>query len=151
MIYSTQAMRRLYLDLCCLNRPFDDQNQERVHLEAEAVLESVEAKANVLISSDALLEEIANNPDTGRQRKLRDMLGVASYHIRVTKREADRAESLQLAGFGGYDALHVACAEKGRADVLLTTDEGLIRKARRYRRTELKVFNPLQWVVEGRL
>lgn len=29
---------RIYLDVCCLNRPFDDQTQDRIHLEAEAVL-----------------------------------------------------------------------------------------------------------------
>ena len=28
----------IYLDACCLNRPFDDQTQERIHLEAQAVL-----------------------------------------------------------------------------------------------------------------
>ena len=28
---------RIYLDVCCLNRPFDDQAQERVRLESEAV------------------------------------------------------------------------------------------------------------------
>jgi len=27
-----------YLDLCCVNRPFDDQHQARVRLEVEAVL-----------------------------------------------------------------------------------------------------------------
>jgi hypothetical protein len=26
---------RIYLDVCCLNRPFDDQTQARIHLEAE--------------------------------------------------------------------------------------------------------------------
>ena len=29
---------RLYLDVCCLNRPFNDRTQERIHLEAEATL-----------------------------------------------------------------------------------------------------------------
>lgn len=29
---------RVYLDICCLKRPFDDQSQPRIHLEAEAVL-----------------------------------------------------------------------------------------------------------------
>jgi hypothetical protein len=29
---------KIYLDVCCLNRPFDDQGQERIRLEAEAVL-----------------------------------------------------------------------------------------------------------------
>lgn len=28
----------IYLDVCCLNSPFDDQTQERIHLEAEAVM-----------------------------------------------------------------------------------------------------------------
>lgn len=28
----------VYLDNCCYNRPFDDQTQERVHLESEAIL-----------------------------------------------------------------------------------------------------------------
>jgi len=31
-------MSTIYLDACCLNRPFDDQSQPRVHLESEAVL-----------------------------------------------------------------------------------------------------------------
>jgi hypothetical protein len=32
------VVRTIYLDLCCVNRPFDDQHQARVRLEAEAVL-----------------------------------------------------------------------------------------------------------------
>lgn len=29
---------KIYMDVCCLNRPFDDQSQDRVYLEAEAIL-----------------------------------------------------------------------------------------------------------------
>lgn len=29
---------RVYLDNCCLNRPFDDQSKMRIRLEAESVL-----------------------------------------------------------------------------------------------------------------
>lgn len=29
---------RVYLDICSFKRPFDDQSQPRIHLEAEAVL-----------------------------------------------------------------------------------------------------------------
>jgi hypothetical protein len=32
------AVMRLYLDICCLKRPFDDQAQPRVRIETEAVL-----------------------------------------------------------------------------------------------------------------
>ena len=31
-------MPAIYRDVCCLNRPFDDQTQNRIHLEAEAVI-----------------------------------------------------------------------------------------------------------------
>jgi hypothetical protein len=30
-------MWKIYLDTCCLNRPFDDETQDRIRLEAEAV------------------------------------------------------------------------------------------------------------------
>lgn len=30
---------RLYLDLCCFNRPYDDQSQTRIRLETEVNLE----------------------------------------------------------------------------------------------------------------
>lgn len=29
---------RIYMDNCCLNRPFDDQSKIRIRLESEAVL-----------------------------------------------------------------------------------------------------------------
>jgi hypothetical protein len=31
-------MLRIYVDVCCLNRPFDNQTQDRIRLEAEAVI-----------------------------------------------------------------------------------------------------------------
>ncbi|NCQ94607.1 MAG: type II toxin-antitoxin system VapC family toxin [Microcystis aeruginosa W11-06] len=37
-------------------------------------------------------------------------------------------------GFKFYDALHLAFAEAGGADVLLTTDDRLLRKAQQIRR-----------------
>jgi hypothetical protein len=29
---------KLYLDTCCYSRPYDDQTQEKVHMEGEAIL-----------------------------------------------------------------------------------------------------------------
>src|ERR1039457_5994001 len=51
---------KLYLDVCCLNRPFDDQSQNRVRLEAEAILSILEmAQSDKLeiISSDVIDDE----------------------------------------------------------------------------------------------
>lgn len=54
-------MPRIYLDACCLNRPFDDQTQDRIRLEAEAVLlilAHIEAGDWDMIGSEALEFEI---------------------------------------------------------------------------------------------
>jgi hypothetical protein len=51
----------IYLDVCCLNRPFDDQTQERIRLEAEAVLRIL---ANIQVRVENPLQwlrEVAND------------------------------------------------------------------------------------------
>jgi predicted nucleic acid-binding protein len=42
---------------------------------------------------------------------------------------AARARVLEGAGLRGLDALHIASAEVGGADLLITTDDRLIRRA----------------------
>jgi hypothetical protein len=52
---------KIYLDVCCLNRPFDDQTQDRVHLEAEAILSifrRLEKNDWTWISSSVVLYEV---------------------------------------------------------------------------------------------
>ena len=47
----------VYLDVCCLNRPFDDYSQERIRLESEAVLlilERCQGEVWQLLGSDAV-------------------------------------------------------------------------------------------------
>jgi len=46
-----------------------------------------------------------------------------------------RAKELNEMGFKSFDALHIACAERGRADVLLTTDDHLLKKAISYQKS----------------
>jgi hypothetical protein len=63
---------KIYLDNCCLNRPFDDQSNLRVRLEAEAVkaiLLLCEQGQWQLVSSRIAAFEIANTPDEGRRKK----------------------------------------------------------------------------------
>jgi hypothetical protein len=46
-----------------------------------------------------------------------------------------------------FDAFHVACAESGKADIFLTTDDSLIKQAKRCERLLLvKIANPLDWI-----
>ena len=63
--------------------------------------------------------------------------------------EVTRAGELQTLGFKAMDSLHIACAEKAGCAVLLTTDDRLLRVARR-NATQLRVqvVNPVAWLRE---
>ena len=47
-------------------------------------------------------------------------------------------------GLGSVDALHLACAEKARAEYFITCDDRIIK---RYRGRKLKVMNPVNFVI----
>ena len=69
--------------------------------------------------------------------------------MRAEIEEGVRAEKLQKLGFKAVDSLHVACAEKANCAVLLTTDDQLLRVARRNaNHLQVKVMNPVDWLRE---
>lgn len=143
-------MRRIYMDVCCWNRPFDDQSQARVHLEAEAVLAllgEVLAGRYQLLHSEIIELEIDDTPDPELRQRLRLLIPHASRKVRCTSTVTARALELERLGFPGIDALHIASAEAGEADVLLTTDDRLLRVATRCAPAlQVRVANPLTWV-----
>ena len=66
----------VYLDNCCYNRPFDDQTQERIHLESEAILAVLkmgQMKRIVIAGSDILELEITRMSDENKKRKVQDL------------------------------------------------------------------------------
>jgi predicted nucleic acid-binding protein len=141
---------KIYLDNCCLNRPFDDQTQVRVRLESEAVLfvlSRIEQGDWTWIGSDVLIDEIEQTPDFGKRSRLQIVADYVQDVVEINKPELERAKELQKLGFQGYDALHVACAESAKADVLLTTDDRLLKLAKRFsKKLHVSVVNPLVWL-----
>lgn len=54
-------MSKIYLDVCCLCRQFDDQTNDRIAIESFAVtqiLQTVDTQENELIISEAIYWEI---------------------------------------------------------------------------------------------
>ncbi len=145
-------MTKIYLDNCVLNRPFDDQSQERVRLETEAILlilSRIERKEWTWIGSQALEIEIRQAPDAEQRSRLRRVTEFVSLTIEIGEQELKRAGKLQDLGFVGFDAVHLACAESGKTDVFLTTDDRLLRLAKKFaKRLDVKVENPLDWMKE---
>jgi predicted nucleic acid-binding protein len=145
-------MPTVYLDACCLNRPFDDQAQPRIHLESEAVLIILARfKRNEWewLSSPVLDLEINQIADP--IRKVRIKLSMSAIHRvgSVGTGEEKRGKELTALGLSAVDALHLACAESGGADVFLTTDDRLLRQATRLAtHLRVRVENPLTWIKE---
>lgn len=143
---------KIYMDVCCLNRPFDDQKQERIHLEAEAVLLILnECRSGnwKLINSNALDAEIAQTPSLARIRQVRNLLSVARIKVQTSEELEQRVFQLTQLGFAAYDAAHIASAERGKSDVFLTTDDRLLRRANKQTDIlRLKVSNPVQWLAQ---
>ena len=75
------------------------------------------------------------------------MVNYVQNVVEITELELERAKDLQKLGFHGYDALHIACAENAKADVLLTTDDRLVKLAKRFsKKLYVSVVNPLVWL-----
>ena len=142
-------MTRAYLDACCLSRPFDDRGQARVRAESAAVLAIlglVEDEELAWIGSDVLDQEIADTPDRERRAGVEVLMACPHETKSVGEVEIRRAGQLAALGFGPFDALHLARAEAGAADVFLTTDDRLLGRAQRLG-AAIRVFveNPAHW------
>ncbi|TWI75569.1 putative nucleic acid-binding protein [Desulfobotulus alkaliphilus] len=144
---------KIYFDVCCLNRPYDNQTQDRIRLESEAViaiLRHVESGEWSLVSSGVVNYEISRTFDNERKSRLFLLVQGASVFIPVVQETYIRAGELQHElGIKAYDALHIACAEQGGVDVFLSTDDRLVRAVKRKSGlTNTRVENPLTWLQE---
>ena len=136
----------IYLDNCCMNRPFDDQSDRRIRFESEAV--------KVILSfceqrrwHNIAQFEIEHIPDNARRTKLKLVSGQADSAIRIDRAVSSRAKAFEKKGMQAFDALHLACAEDG-ADVFLTVDESLLKRALNIEDLRIPVNNPVAWLNE---
>jgi predicted nucleic acid-binding protein len=132
---------RVYLDMCCLKRPFDDQSQPRVRLEAEAVLSLLAAESATLefIRSTALLLENKQNPILLRAARVDLWLKQKPSAPVDPGMLRSRTDELMACGLAGFDALHIACAELSGADAFATCDDRLRKAAERCGRVRVRI------------
>lgn len=143
---------RIYMDVCCLNRPFDDQSQHKIHLEAEAIkiiFDKIESQKWKIICSEIIDLEISKIPELLRKRQVELLASVYEDKIRINDKIIELAKTLQSLGIKAFDALHISCASYAEADVFLTTDEELIQKYKSHKdKFQIRIANPLEWVYE---
>ena len=121
----------IYIDVCALCRPFDEQEYMRVRLETEAVnliLSKVRDGNYKLIVSPVHIKEIEAISDTIERVELQIVLNEWGEQIHVNMAETrSRAEDLVNLGFGIADAAHVAFAEQAEVP-FISCDDRLIKK-----------------------
>ena len=141
---------RLYIDLSCFNRPFDDQGQERIRLETEAVLGAltriVEGK-DTLLWSWVMSFENDKHPKPDRRAEIAVWEARSERSIGLSDRLEERARQIARLGIPALDAAHLASAEEGGADIVLTCDDILIRRSPRLG-LALRVLNPVAYFRE---
>lgn len=137
----------VYLDVCCLKRPFDDQRSPRIQLETTAIatlIDQAERGVIRLVRSPAHVLENERNPREDRRLAAALWLGAAHVQAAMTEKAASRARQLAALGFAALDALHTAFAEGSEADWLATPDDQLIALGRRHREAlHVAIANPI--------
>jgi len=143
---------KLYLDNCCYNRPYDDQTQEKIHMEGEAVLAIINRcikNIDEIVGSPALDLEIAQIGDSEKKEKVKYLYEQVittkvDYTENVLKQARELSEQTSIRTLDGF---HLAFAENSGADFLLTTDikfEKLCSKLN----MKTRVVNPLKYLME---
>jgi len=141
---------RIYLDVCCLCRPFDDQTSNRIRMETEAVIAILQRCTDtwILVRSEVIGFEIDGISHEERRRHVSSLTQFAHEQISLDQDLITRARSFHAQGIDAIDSLHLACAERSGA-VFLTTDDTLINGIKKHAdKIPVEAKNPVQWFME---
>ena len=144
-------MKRLYLDMNIYNRPFDDQSQVRIRIETiaiHAILKAIKERRLCLIWSFMLEFENSLNPYEDIRIEIEMASSLASEKIKTGEDILTAAKNFESKGIKPRDAMHLACAIKGRADYFLTCDDKLIRKGQ-FVKGEIEIMSPIDFIRLG--
>lgn len=129
-------MKPIYIDVCALSRPFDDQSFLRIRLETEAlnlILSNIKEGKYAFVVSPVHSKEIEAIPEAHERIELQAILEILGKPTKVNLTKVrEKAEELVKLNFGIADAAHVAFAEQANAE-FVTCDDILIKKCSNHR------------------
>lgn len=142
---------RLYLDVCCYCRAFDDLSQPRMREESfslDLIYRAASAGRLTIIGSEALEREATRGRDSHRnQVLLATMARLTADRVPFGEAALLRADALKHFNIRDFDALHVASALEAKADWFLTVDDKLLaRLGRALAGTAMKASDPVRFV-----
>ena len=132
-MYMKLKEKPVYLDVCALGRPYDDQSFMRIGIESTAVqliIAYVKLGRFGLYYSPVHIREIGSNPDEIVRADLLVLLyGIGKNAKQMIQPEIlkKRGSELMAVGIDAADAFHVAHAEQVNA-AFITCDDRLLKK-----------------------
>jgi len=140
---------KLYVDNCCYNRPQDDQRDERVEAETDAILKIIGKRhinGHIIVGSPIVDLEIQKNPKPKeRDAAITLYRNAIDEYIIPSKVDFDRAKTFIKNGLGIMDSYHLAAAEAAGVDVLITVDKDFERISTNKKLSQIIVINPLKF------
>ncbi len=139
---------KIYLDNCCYNRPYDDQSQIRISLEAQAkiyIQTMIETGNFKLVSSYMLIYENSRNRIETKRKAIEQFIkdNTAIYIDDSYSEEVEHvAIEIQQTGVKSADAIHVACAILAKCDFFITTDDRLLK----YKSDLISIVDPVEFI-----
>lgn len=138
---------KIYLDNCCFNRPYDDQNQIRIHLETEAKLyiqSKIKEGIYDLVWSYMLDLENNDNPYDDKRNAIQLWKDIATYQCKSSPIVLKTGTEIMTKNVSPKDALHIACAIHSECDYFLSTDIKLLKK----QINKIILINPIDFITE---
>ncbi len=138
---------KIYLDICSFNRPYDNQLQIRIKVEAESKLyiqELVKKEKLELVWSYILDYENSENPYKERRESIEGWKELCNLDIDANDQILASVAVLEKSGIKTKDAIHLSCAIEAKCDYFITTDDKLIKKTSKL--TKIKVVSPIDFL-----
>ncbi|UCH96778.1 MAG: PIN domain-containing protein [Candidatus Aminicenantes bacterium] len=141
--------KRIYLDMCALNRPFDELVDFRSKMEAQAIIFLIHRiidEKYILCNSDIIEYEWSQIPMVEKKFLVKKIMDLSEEKITLDEEVTKLAEEFENSGMKAYDALHLASSIRGRCDCFISTDDKFVKKAKK-NTEKIKVFNPLEFYI----
>ena len=123
--------KRLYLDNCSFNRPYDNLSLFKNYLEAEAkmyIQREILQESFELAWSYIMDYEVSFNPFSERKNQISKWKNIAKVDVEESEDILTMATEIMEKGVKPKDALHLACAIDAKCDYFITTDGGILNK-----------------------
>ena len=141
---------RIYLDNCCYNRPYDDQEYLSIQLEAQSkffIQNKILDGTYELATSEVLVFEIDNMPFQVRKNAIKSFIeDNSSVHVGPSLKLSviERAHKIMKTGIKYKDACHIASAILAHCQYFITTDKRVLK----YKAEDIIMINPIDFVRE---